>query len=71
MLYTSLGFWAFLTQRSAPKKLLNCFDNNFHDCGIFVIFKNVSLIKFLKKKKKVDVIVVHIGLKWLVPSTAF
>lgn len=35
--------------------------------------KKRRFIKFLnkKKKKKVDVIVVHIGLKWLVPSTAF
>lgn len=33
--------------------------------------KKRRFIKFLKKKKKVDVIVVHIGLKRLVPSTAF
>lgn len=55
MLYTSLGFWAFLTQRSAPKKLLNCFDNNFHDCGIFIIFKNVSYASSLNFSQKKEI----------------
>lgn len=55
MLYTSLGFWAFLMQRLAPKKLLNCFDNDFHDCGIFIIFKNVSYASSLNFSQKKEI----------------
>lgn len=42
-------------QRLAPKTLLNCFNNDFHDCMIFLIFKNVSYASSLNFSQKKEI----------------